>query len=336
MRKTIHTGEEITARKATLAEIQSLWIEYGHIWEWQNPFITPPWLRSWWRTCGADNDLLLLVISVDNAPLGVAPLMSKNGTARFIGSMDLCDTGDFVVAPGSQALFFTVLLDYLASQGIDRLVLEPVRPDSRVCRDFLAIARKNDWKVAIESHGASLEMELPANWEEYLQSLDSKQRHEARRKLRRLDEAGVLKWRGVKNLNETGPAMEMFLQLFRQSRNDKKAFMTKQRETFFRTLADELAREQMLNLLCLTIDNDPAAAVFCVENGTTVYLYNNGFNPRFSGISLGVASKLMTIRSSIESGKRVYDFLNGRERYKYHLGGREVPLSRCIVENTSP
>jgi CelD/BcsL family acetyltransferase involved in cellulose biosynthesis len=331
---TNQTSAEVTARKATMAEIHALWLEYGNIWLWQDPFVTPPWLKSWWNTWPGDNEQLLIVISASGSPVGIAPLMSRNGSARFIGSADLCDTGDFIVAPGYQNLFFTGMLRFLESEGIHRLVLEPVRPDSQVCLELVGIARANEWHVSLDSQGASIQMALPANWEEYLQKLDRKQRHEVRRKLRRLGEAGDLGQYNVRKPGETESAMDMFVQLFRQSRKDKKAFMNKQRERFFRTLAAELAREQMLNLLCLTIDNVPAAVVFCIENGKTVYLYNNGFNPRFRGISMGVASKLLTIRSSIESGQLVYDFLNGTERYKYHLGGTEVPLSRCIIERT--
>jgi len=324
--------KEMTVRKATLAEIHTLWLNYGHIWRWQNPFVTPPWLKSWWNTFSGKNEPLLIVISADNEPLGFAPLMSRNGTARFMGSIDLCDTGDFIVAPGKEDLFFSTLLGFLASEGIHRLILEPVRPDSLVCLDMVNVASHSDWNVYLVAHGTSLQMELPSTWEEYLQNLDRKQRHEVRRKLRRLGEAGVLKQYSLRKLSEVEQIMDLFLQLFRQSRSDKDTFMTESREVYFRTLADELASAGMLNMLLLTLDDEPAAAVFCVENRNTVYLYNNGYNPRFRGISMGVISKLITIRSSIESGQQRYDFLNGTERYKYHLGGKEVPLSTCTME----
>ena len=324
---------EISVKKATLAEVQALWREYGSAWKWQNPFVTPPWLRSWWGTFGGDFKPLLIIISERDSAIGFAPLMVKERTARFMGSNDLCDTGDFIVAPGREEHFFKTLLAFLESEGVCRLVLEPVRSDSLVCLSMLPFAGANNWEVTCTPHGASVEMSLPATWEGYLKQLDKKQRHEVRRKLRRLGEAGDVEQRSIRTVAEAGVAMDLFLQHFRQSRSDKKTFMTPQRERFFRTLADELARVNMLNLLCLTIDNESAAVVFCVKNRETVYLYNNGFDPRFRDLSIGIVSKLITIRSSIESGQQVYDFLNGKERYKYHLGGTEVALSSCIIEN---
>lgn len=126
--------------------------------------------------------------------------------------------------------------------------------------------------------------------------------------------------------------MDLFVHLFRQSREDKKEFMTDAREGFFRTLATELSQFGMLSLYTLTVNDTQAAAVFCVEIGKTTYLYNNGFDPRFRGISLGVVSKIQTIRTSIEAGQAVYDFLGGTERYKFHLGGMEIPLMKCIIQ----
>ena len=186
--------------------------------------------------------------------------------------------------------------------------------------------------MSVKPVGISLEMDLPESWEAYLDALAGKQRHEVRRKLRRVAEAGDLTLRTVRTPAETDAAMDDFLHLFRRSRPDKLRFMTPGREAFFRSLAAGLARAGMLNLTVLEIDHRPAASTLCVDLGRTTYLYNNGFDPAFRGVSIGIVSKLMTIRASIESGRGVYDFLSGTERYKYQLGGKEVLLSRCVVE----
>ncbi len=107
--------------------------------------------------------------------------------------------------------------------------------------------------------------------------------------------------------------------------------MTPEREQFFLTLAGQLADAGMLKMLALEIDGAAEAMVFCIELGSTTYLYNNGFNPEFRSASIGIVSKLMTIRDSIASGKSCYDFLNGAEEYKYRLGGTEIPLNACTI-----
>ncbi len=322
----------VTVKKLDLTELASLWSTDGDALQWQNPFVTPPWLKAWWRHLSDDNESLLLLVTADTRPLGLAPLMVRNGTARFMGSIDLCDSGDFVVANGTQELFFQEILSYLAQEGINRLVFEQVRPDSQVCLGFIPAAQAHGWSVSLTPQNASVEMDLPQSWESYLQGLSGKQRHEVRRKLRRVHDQGNLVTQTVRQAGETAAAMDTFIHLFRQSRADKEAFMTPAREAFFRCLAEELAQFDMLHLLCLKIDKVPAAAVFCVENGKTIYLYNNGFDPRFRTTSVGLVSKILTIRASIEAGLSRYDFLSGTERYKYQLGGVEIPLLQCIVE----
>jgi CelD/BcsL family acetyltransferase involved in cellulose biosynthesis len=319
-----------------LAELTSLWSHPGETLQWHSPFVTPPWLKAWWRHFSAENEALLLLVTQDNRPLGLAPLMLRNKTARFMGSADLCDSGDFVVASGMEDFFSQAVLRHLEKEGIKRLVLEQVRPDSRVCEHFIPTAQANGWSVSLIPQGASMQMDLPKSWESYLQGLSAKQRHEVRRKLRRANDKGILVSQVIRQAEQTRSAMDTFMHLFRQSRADKEEFMTGKREAFFRSLAEELARYGMLYLLCLTIDNLPAAAVFCVEHGNTMHLYNNGFDPRFRGVSAGLVSKILTIRASIESGLSVYDFLSGTEHYKYQLGGVEIPLLRCIVERKSP
>ncbi len=322
----------VMIKRTTLPELFSLWSKYGENWQWHNPFTTPPWLKSWWRHFGADNESLILLVSEGTRPLGVAPLMVRRGIARFIGSIDLCDTGDFIAAPGGRDFFSREILGFLEAEGVHCLTLERVRPDSLVYHDLVPAAREKGWRVSVTQETASVQTDLPASWEEYIQSLVGKQRHEVRRKLRRANEAGVRVQSNARTGSETEAAMDSFVHLFRQSREDKKKFMTDAREGFFRTLAAELSQFDMLSLHTLTVNDSQVAAVFCVEIGKTTYLYNNGFDPRFRTISLGVVSKIETIRASIEAGKAVYDFLGGTERYKFHLGGMEVPLMKCIIQ----
>jgi CelD/BcsL family acetyltransferase involved in cellulose biosynthesis len=162
--------------------------------------------------------------------------------------------------------------------------------------------------------------------------LTGKQRHEVRRKLRRLNEAAEVNYRVVDGFNEVMDEMETFLALFGLSRSDKAAFMTDQMAMYFRSLAETMARENLLKLYFLDLDGTPAAAVMCFDYDSTIYLYNNGYDGRFSSLSVGLLSKVLTIKESIQRGKKKYDFLKGTEDYKHRLGGKPVPLYRCQVK----
>ena len=175
-------------------------------------------------------------------------------------------------------------------------------------------------------------MDLPATWDEYLAMLSGKQRHEVRRKLRRLREEGNVDYRyfGVRQ-EEVAGSMDIFLKLFALSREEKADFMTDRRESFFRSLAEAMADIGLLRFGILELDKLPAAMIMGFDYNDSVYLYNSGYDPGYSSLTAGLLSKVLCIKDSIEKGIKKFDFLKGAETYKYQLGGREIPLYRCRV-----
>jgi CelD/BcsL family acetyltransferase involved in cellulose biosynthesis len=162
--------------------------------------------------------------------------------------------------------------------------------------------------------------------------LNSKQRHEVRRKLRRLGESGVVEY-GFSGDNDIGSGvMDTFLRMFTASRQDKAAFLTDRMESFFRLLADAMAGLGLLKLGVLEMDGTPTASIMCFEYDGCLYLYNSGYDPAYNELSAGLLSKVLAIKDGIERGLKRFDFLKGAETYKYHLGGREVPLYRCDID----
>jgi CelD/BcsL family acetyltransferase involved in cellulose biosynthesis len=322
----------MTLETIDFAHYEKLWHQYGAIWKWDNPFITPPWLKAWHRVFGGGKEPLLTTASSNLGPMGVAPLMVEGTDARLIGSADLCDTGDVAVTPHEKQRFFAGLYDFLESQRIKRLVLEPVRQDSTVYSIAHALENSEKWRCTITPMSQSLEMELPGSWQAYLDRLSSKQRHEVRRKLRRLHELGEVVMHEIGGTGEIDAAMDRFIELFRLSRLDKAAFMDDKRKRFFRELGAELSAAGMLRLQEITINGVSAAIVFCIEYANCLYLYNNGYNPEYRATSIGLLSKVLSIRAAIESQLTTYDFLGGTERYKYQLGGKEITLYSCVFE----
>jgi CelD/BcsL family acetyltransferase involved in cellulose biosynthesis len=62
-----------------------------------------------------------------------------------------------------------------------------------------------------------------------------------------------------------------------------------------------------------------------------MYLYNSAYDPNYSYLSAGLLSKVLCIRESIRRGMKKWDFLKGAEPYKYHIGGREIPIHSCQI-----
>ena len=321
-----------TVTQETLETLDSLWLDGENPLEWDCLFVLPAWLKVWWSVFSNESTPYISAVRDKDRLIGIAPLLVKGEEARFMGDPDVCDYQDFIVAPGRGREFFEKLLDHLRQQGIGRLDLNMVRADSRVLTELVAVAKSLKCEVSCEPEDVTLELDLPSSWDKFLGKLTGKQRHEVRRKLRRLNEAGDINYRLVEDFAQVMDEMETFLTLFGLSRSDKAAFMTSQMAKYFRSLAETMAKANLLKMYFLDLDGTPAAAVMCFDYNSTIYLYNNGYDGQFSSLSVGLLSKVLTIKDSISKGRKKYDFLKGTEEYKHRLGGKPVPLYRCQVK----
>ncbi len=312
----------------SLEAFTDLWHRSREGLRWTCPFVLPPWLNAWWSIFGADEHQPLLAVARQGEDvIGVAPLMVRGSTVAFLGDPEICDYFDFILVPGKEDLFFATLFWGLSEQGFKSFELGPLRSDSFSARflssfPFAGITREQS------PEGVLFEMELPGSRDELLAVLSGKERHELRRKLRRLYGAGAIRFRRVDDAVEVPAAMETFFRLFTMNRAEKASFMTERMASFFRSLAFALAEDGMLRLFFLEVDEQPVASVFCFDHMGVRYLYNNGYDKAYSDLSVGLISKVLSLEAAIDDGLRYYNFLKGDEPYKRRLGGREALLTR--------
>jgi CelD/BcsL family acetyltransferase involved in cellulose biosynthesis len=320
-----------TVHEESLESLNSYRADSKQNLDWSSIFVLPVWLKVWWRVFGAGNELYIRTVRQGEKIAGIAPLMVRDGTAYLIGNTGVCDYLDFIGAPGMQGDFFEALLDDLKGHGINGLDLKHVRLDSTVLTSLVNVAAERGYTADKTQEDISVEMDLPADWEAYLDSLTSKQRHEVRRKLRRLADEGNVEFRFIEGGTAVPSVMDTFFRMFVESRQDKAEFMTERMKSFFSLLAESMAEAGLLKLGILELDSRPLAEIMCFDYNDCIYLYNSGYDPEYTSLSAGLLSKVLAIKESIGLGKKKFDFLKGAEAYKYHLGGREVPLYRCQI-----
>lgn len=307
------------------------WRDNRHGLRWDTLFVLPPWLQVWRQVFAPESTVRFSVVRQDGQVIGIAPLLPRDGMAMIVGSPDVCDYADLIVAPGREPEFCDALLGDLKQKGVGLLDLGSLRPESTAKSWLVELARDRGYAVSCREEALSLERDLPATWEEYLQLLSAKQRHEIRRKLRRLEEAGNINYRFVEDTAAVPDFLDIFLRLFIEGQKDKATFMTGEMEAFFRSMAMVTAEAGLLRSGILELDNIPVAVTLAFDFNDVIYLYNSAYDPRYRSLSVGVLSKALYIKDSIERGKRRFDFMKGEERYKYHLGGQEIPLYRCQI-----
>lgn len=296
------------------------------------PFATPEWQRVWLRHFQGDRALRVLSARDGDRLIGVAPLLIDGDAAQFVGHYSICDYMDAVVASGYEQEFFARVLERLAQDGITSLDLRGVRQWSPTLDALCTRAGGCGYGVERQEEALSPSVELTGDWEAYLGQLSKKDRHELRRKLRRLMSAGGVELQVVTAPDEAAEKLDTLFHLMRISSHHKEEFLDRPgMEAFFRDMTRTMAEAGMIRFYFLTFDGQPVASVLNFDVGGVLYMYNSGYDPAYAQYAVGLMSKALLIREAIESGRSCVDFLRGDESYKYDLGGKDQQVYRLVL-----
>lgn len=299
----------------------------------QIPFVTPAWQQVWLRHFRGEKALRVLTVREGERLVAVVPLLCDGRNAEFVGHYSICDYMDAVITPGFEHAALRSLLGKLGSEGVARIDLRGLREDSPVLPALLEVAPQAGFSVTKEEEALSPKVELPTTWDEYLGTLSKKDRHEMRRKMRRLDSAGDIQMRIITSAEEAEPLLDTLFHLMRISNHHKEEFLDRPgMQEFFRDMTATMAAAGMLRVYVLTLDNVPVAMVHNLDVGGTLYMYNSGYDPAYSHYAVGLMSKALLVRDAIESGRTRVDFMRGDESYKYDLGGKDRRVFRVVLE----
>lgn len=289
-------------------------------------FLTHDWQRLWWEICG-EGELHLLTVQAGDELVGIAPLTRQTGRWGFAGGVEVADFLDVIAAPAHAPSVVGAVLDYLQRFG-GEAEFRNLRPDAVGATLLLEEARRRRIPASLEPEDVSPRVELPADWEDYLQRLSKKDRHELRRKQRRLLSSGDVRYFVANDPATRDRDVDDFIRLHRLSAPEKASFMTDEMARFFHALVEEFAPRDLLRLYFLEIDSVRTAAVVLFDYGNEFLLYNSGYDPAHAHLSAGLLLKAFTLRDAIDEGRRAFDFLQGNEPYKYDLGACDVPILR--------
>ncbi len=303
-------------------------------------FLTWEWQATWWQHLG-EGELRLITLREDDGTLvGIAPLCrvpSPTGrhTFRWVGCVDVSDYLDVIAAPGYETALYQTMLDYLTSADAPPwhyVDLCNIRQSSPTYESIARLAQERGLYARTAVQEVCPVIPLPATWDAYLGRLDKKQRHEIRRKMRRIESAADTRWRIADDPATLDEDIAAFIRLHRKSDPEKDAFMDENMVAFFRDVCHALFQRGWLNLAFIFVNGERAASMLNFDYDNRILVYNSGYDPdQYAALSPGIVLLSYCIRHAIETRKEQFDFLRGDEEYKFRFGAVRTTVHNVLV-----
>jgi len=297
------------------------------------PFLRHEYLRAWWSTLGGGEwprgELAIVRASESGRLAGIAPLFlteDRDGqpALMLLGSLEISDYLDLIARPDDLPAFVSGLLDFLVHAGpsnwraLDLYNLPETSPTLPLLR---AEAGKRGWAFSQENFRPAICAPLPGDFEVYLSSIDKKQRHEIRRKMRRIHEFGLaVRWYIVEDETALEAEIDSFLALMA---NDpaKAAFLTEAMRAQMHASVQAAFRAGWLQLAFLTVNGEKAAGYLNFDYANRIWVYNSGIDYKYLELSPGWVLLGYLLEWANENKRAEFDFMRGDEDYKYRFGG---------------
>ena len=330
-------------------ELSSLRAVWNRLWR-QTPgttfFGSWEWIDCFWRHFGRGKRLFVALWQPEGQVRGILPLMverqwTKAGPLRFL-TYPLQNWGTFYSPLGpdpEQTLRATLPRVLEHTSGWDVLELRWVPLESKQARSARTALEQLGLHAAETVMEHSPSIRLPESWDEYLASRSSKWRNSWRRAVKRLQQAGQLRWVRYRSRDEEHhdgePRWDLFEHALTVSRRSWQARATdgttlchEQVLPFFRDLYRAAARIGAIDLALLYLDGRPVAYHLNLVHQGGLFGLRTGYDQQFRHLGVGLVATARLIQDSIYRGDRWLDMGSPPSLFKRQLATELVPVGR--------
>jgi CelD/BcsL family acetyltransferase involved in cellulose biosynthesis len=293
-----------------------------------NLFLTWEWLHTWWKHLSARRKLHILAIRRGARLIALAPLalqfyaprragLFRN--AEFLGMGPAgSDYPDLIVRRGEEGSVMNMLAERLDTKRYT-LVFQRIGDGPSATARLAAQLKNRGWSVTEAGVDASPYIWLRGrSWGAYVAGLGPSHRRNLRRRLRCLETDFAVSFDEVKTETERRQYLDDFKQLHHKRwAGGSNALNSKSLHRFHDEFSALAFRRGWLRLYLMRLNARPVAAVYGFSYGGVFYYYQAGFDPEFSGYSVGLVALGLAIRNAIKEGVHEFDLLHGAENYKF-------------------
>jgi CelD/BcsL family acetyltransferase involved in cellulose biosynthesis len=334
--------DTVCAMRVTLVEdlnaIQAEWRTLCDSDPLAAPFLSCDWLSVWCRHWGADGSPWMLAVRDGERLAGLAlfQLSHRRGLRLLAGlGVGFGDYWDVIAAPEDREEAVAAVATALGQRDCewDALVVDKL-PEGSTTE---AALRSAGLRLEHRTRLPSPRIALPETFDAYLAGLSKNRRWRMRRNLKAID-SGELTVRTISDPVELREALERWQALRVEwwekreremlGEHGSEQFLAFTQDVVLALIPSERAvvwevsdREQLIGVTINFLDE------------STFYYWLWGFDARFEELRPGHTLIAYSIRWSIETGRRYFDFMIGGESYKYDYAPEDHGVLSMIVGN---
>lgn len=302
---------------------RELWLSLGDT----TPFQSPDWLLPWWKHYG-EGQLFSFAFWAGGRLVGLAPLQifrtaSDGGRKVFFSGTGNSDYMDVLSDPAWRTACWTALTTEIRkrSECWDVCSFQRLRQGSPVLDD---IADVTGWRmeqreqapcVAIDLRDSGHGAVMLKRSKSYARKLQGTQPYS-------FEEATL------ETLGEFSEALERLHQQRWREQGCRGALGAERDRSFHREVARRFLKSGMLMFYGIRMARQLIAVIYGYRVGQRVYSYLSGFDLQYKQKSVGAITIGYAVQRAINNGYQAFDFMQGKEAYKYTWGGRD---KACFV-----
>ncbi len=326
----LDTGSRLECRIVTdFAELGGLATTWERLWQ-SNPnreiFQHFNWARAWWQSFGSTLQLCVPVVYEGSEVRFILPLVHRRGELRFLGEPQYADM--LCCHPLPERLLALALEALLRSATQwKECVLLGLQPDSQLARAWggLPLRLRRSMQLAV-THGCPTIL-LGEKRDVTIDSLLAGKH--MRRRLQKLQKAGVVTFRHVENQTE---AQEQLTHFFRCHRR-RCAALAKQSYfeepelcSMVRALAGQLDLRREFRFGVLELNGRPLAWSLGFQSNGKYSYYQQTFDLDAEEYAPGEVLLYYLLSYARENVELEFDFLRGNEFFKQRFATQVNPL----------
>jgi len=306
-------------------------------------YFTYDWCRLWWEHYGQNRHLRIWLFHQDNKLVGVIPIFYERlwlgpvwlKMAKMVGSdFTLSMVNPPVQADYAEEIFRCVFDSLIQKEGCDAVWLGPISGKYDSLQHLRDAIRGHSEVMLFQDRVWSpyTTFLLPKTFDEYIQSLNKRQRGNLRRDLKLIDKSFNLTDDVVQDEKAAPSEFDKFVRMHNQQwKAEGKLGHFKDwphGEQFNAKMALEQAKLGRLKLVRMRTDSQVVSYQLCYAFCGRWYwrLPARLVGPDWDKYALGRIGLIKEIEMAISEGVREIEAGAGHYDYKVKLGGEELPL----------